>query len=39
MKGKEKLLVMLLKEKDDFIVGKSISLQMVTLCIVNMSLR
>lgn len=35
LKGKEKLAVILLKEKDDYIVGKSISLQMITLCCVN----
>jgi hypothetical protein len=37
MKGKEKLLVMLLKEKSDLVVGKSISLEMITLCCVSFS--
>lgn len=35
MKKKEKLLVMMLKEKNDLVVGKSISLEMVTLCCVS----
>jgi hypothetical protein len=35
LRGKEKLLVMLLKEKSDLVVGKSISLEMITLCCVS----